>query len=203
MSRPLALSVAVLAVCSLLVAACRGGGDDAAPTVESLQPPPSGPAGVPPLVLSAVLAADPIALAGLTFYQQVECVDESGGAGSPPVCRENEDDGQEVDVFRAVFCDPGWVRPEQVPDAYEGVLGAGGVTLFAAYAPAADAAPADVTADTMLVMRSVGDPATPSGFALAVNGGRIVAIEADCGDFAALYAQDRVGAFFVEPAATP
>jgi hypothetical protein len=204
MIRPVALFVAALILSSLVLVACRGGGDDGAPTVESLQPTaPSGPPGVPPLVLSAVLAADPIALAGLTFYQQEECVSESEGAGSPPVCRENEEEDQDVDVFRAVFCEAGWVRPEQVPDAYEGVLGEGDVTLFAAYVPAEGGTPAEMTADTMLVMRTASDDANPTGFALAVNGGRIVAVEADCGDFARLYAPDRVASFFVEPGTTP
>lgn len=192
------------------VSACSGdgGGDDktdASPTVsdgaprptEILEPTVPAPPGTPPLVYDAVVTKDAIELAGLTFYQQLECERGASDTSDAPPCRDTDDEGQKVDVFPLTMCERRWVRPELVPDAYRGAIGDGDITLFAAYRPKDDAFAYNTTIDSVLVMRT----GESSGFLIAIEpGGRIVTLEAACnGDFAALYAPDRVEEFIIEP----
>lgn len=203
-------TLALVAVCvatlvSAVACGWRGGDSDEEPTIPPAAtdvpgaPTSIAPGGVPPLVYGALIAGDEIQLAGLTFYQQVSCAVSPSDA-SEPECRENEDEGEEVDVFPLVICERTWVRPELVPDAYAGALGESTPSMFAAYVPAADAFDEPDITSALVIRTGTADDGTPAGFLVAVNsGGRVVTLEASCNDFAALYAEDRVGSFIAPP----
>jgi len=170
-------------------------------------PAPSGETantGIPSLdyTLNSALHADRIELAGLTGYQSIGCVETSAGAGSAPVCRENETPGEPVEVFPVLQCELMWTRPEVVPDAYEQALGEA-PSLFAVYRPVAQ--PLVLDADYVAVFDT--DPGdAQSGISLTFREGRVIALSYDCGDFASLYGDDKVEEFVVPPggdASTP
>lgn len=199
---------ALFTMLAVLAFAC-GGDDDAAgatpaggatesdpvatATANELVPAPNG---VPPLVYDALVTRDAAALAGLTYYEEVACADVV--SPEAPLCRPGEEAGTPVAVFRRDVCDPEWIRPEEVSGTYSGALAGGDVTLVAAYAPTAAAFDVDRTIAAALVVR-VGDDAA-SGFVVGIDdGGRIAVLEGACGDVAALYAEERVARFIVEP----
>jgi hypothetical protein len=195
------LVLAVLGVLALAAVAC---GDSGTETTVRTPVAPSGQVsntGIPSLdyTINSALRADRIELAGLTGYQQIGCVETSQGAGSAPVCRESETPGEPVEVFPVLQCELMWTRPEVVPDAYAQALGEA-PSLFAVYRPVPQ--PLVLDADYVAVFDT--DPGdAQSGVALTLREGRVIALEYDCGNFAGLYAQEKVQEFVVEPGASP
>ena len=192
------LAVAVVAFAAL---AC---GDSGTETTVRTPASPSGVTantGIPSLdyTLNAALRADRIELAGLTGYQQIPCVETSQGAGSAPVCRESEPVGSPVEVFPVLQCELQWTRPEVVPDAYQQALGES-PSLYAVYRPVGR--PMVLLADYVAVFDT--DPGdAQSGVALTLREGRVIGLEYDCGNFAALTAPDKVQEFIVQPDGAP
>lgn len=155
-------------------------------------------------VIGAALAADDIELAGLTGYQKVACKkDSSEKGGEPPACRDNESDGAEAEALPSSGCDTGWVRPEQVPDAFRFNLSPQKPELVSVYKPRVNSADfgGGFGTETVAVFRTnkhvEGEDA---GVALHIKGGRVVWIEADCQDLAELTAPQRVESVLFDPA---
>jgi len=193
--------VVVLAASSAVALACGDDDDNGAtesPTAGQDGGDGNADTGVPQLdfTLEAALRRDAIELAGLTAYQEIACEESPQGAGAPPACRENEDDGTEVQVFPVAQCELQWTRPEDVPDAYERALGQAKPEIVAVYEIADQ--PLDLDAEYAAVLRT---PETEGaeGIALWINGGRVVELEYDCGNFEGLYADERVERFLIEP----
>ncbi|HET6614905.1 MAG TPA: hypothetical protein VFH62_03370 [Dehalococcoidia bacterium] len=199
------MRIAMILAAAALALATVACGDSGTETTVRTPAAPSGETantGIPSLdyTLNSALRADRIELAGLTGYQSIPCVETSQGAGSAPVCRENETPGDPVEVFPVLQCELIWTRPEVVPDAYQQALGEA-PSLFALYRPVPQ--PLVLDADYVAVFDT--DPGdVQSGIALTLREGRVIAMEYDCGNFAGLYAPDKVQEFVVQPGgATP
>jgi len=145
--------------------------------------------------LNAALAGDKIELAGLTGYQHIGCVAQQVG-NSPPACRPNETLGMEVEAFPVLQCELAWIRPEVVPDAYAKALGTK-AKLVAVFRPVSR--PFVLEANYIAVFDTDGNDDTQTGVALSIKEGRVIQIEYQCSDFAALYAPDKVSEFVVAP----
>jgi hypothetical protein len=216
MTRTAACSLAAAVVLSLLAAACGGGGSGPKTTVKTVAPSnTANPAkertpvvlvGVPEpdFVIGAALAADDIELAGLAGYTKIACKKgstEKGGA--PPVCRDNENDGTEVEAMPSSACDTGWVRPEQLPDAFRFNFASEKPVLVSVYKPRINQADfgGGFGADLVAVFRTNKHAeGQDAGFALHIQGGRVVWIEADCRALTELTAPPRVESIVFDPA---
>jgi len=190
------LAIMLLAGAALLAASC--GGSDTETTVRT----PGGDdadvaTGIPELdhIANTALSVEGVQLAGLTGYQHIPCVEESEGAASPPVCRENEDIGQEVEAYPVLQCELVWQRPEVLTDVYTQALG-DAPRLVAIYRP--QDRPMVLGADYVAVFDTdTGDER--AGVALSIEDGRIVQVEYDCNNFEGLYAEQKVQEFVVAP----
>jgi hypothetical protein len=198
--RVVALSAAALVAAAAV--AC-GGGDETTTTVRTVasgSPAPSVNTGSPALdaTLSAALAHDYIELAGLTGYEVQPCVAAPQGAGGPPLCREAETEGTQVEVFPLTECELGWIRPEPLPDQYARLLN-GDSKILAVYRP--KPIPQVFGGDAVAVVQTAPDKRV----ALSFQGGRLIAIETECaaGEPNQLLGADRVDAFIIAPDATP
>lgn len=198
--------IAVLSTVTLLVvAAC---GDDGTDTTTSTATPPEArptlavSSGLPEVdqVLVAAIGKDDIELAALSGYQRVAC----GAVGSflAPACRATDSVGDQVEVLPASACEDGWVRPEEVPDAFRLALEPDTPKLLAVYRPVyADGTFGGGFGATVVAVFDTGsrEDGTPKGVALHLKEGRVVRIEADCPDLSELLAPDRIGSFIIEP----
>jgi hypothetical protein len=190
----------VLVVLVAVGAACDG--SDTETTVRT----PSGDNDAPRIntgisdldyTVNAALRVDTLELAGLTGYQHIPCVAESQGAASPPVCRENEELGMEVEGFPVLQCELVWLRPEMMADTYGQALGES-PRLVTIYRPA----DRDLVLDSEYVAVFDTDPGDANaGIALSIDAGRSIQIEYDCNNFAGLYSDDKVDEFVVAPTA--
>ncbi len=72
--------------------------------------------GIPDIdtVLDAVFSGDEDAVEALIQYNQVACVTQPFGLGSPPQCREGEPEGTLSDFFAVGYCHGELVRPENM-----------------------------------------------------------------------------------------
>lgn len=202
----------ILAAALIMLFAASCGGSDTETTVRTTQPGDAETAatGVAELdhTLNAALRGDRIALAGLTGYQRIGCVEQSQGAGSAPVCRDGEPEGEQVEAFPVLQCELAWVRPEVMPDTFGQALGSS-PQLVSVYEPVSR--PLVLAADYVGVLRTTeNDP--PAGVAISIRAGRVIQIEYDCNNFAGLSAPEKAERFLVrdgentqaeEPSATP
>jgi hypothetical protein len=213
MTRNAARFLAAAVVLSALAAACGGGGGGTKTTAQTVSPSntskqhtPVVLTGTPDLdqVIGAALAANDIELAGLAGYEKVACKkDSTEKAGAPPACRESESDGTQVEVLASSACDLGWVRPEQVPDAFRSNLSPEKPELVSVYKPHVN--PADFGggfgADAVAVFRTNKHvDGQAGGVALHIKVGRVVWIEADCRNLTELTAPQRVDSIIFDPA---
>jgi hypothetical protein len=139
--------------------------------------------------ISAALARDVFELAAITLYHQVECTDEVNELPAPE-CRPDEDEGDEVEVFRLVDCDGGiWIRPEELPGTLQGLIARDTLDLVSVYQPTDDV-PEDP--DFVAVFRTTPESEPQGeGIALYVKESRAYAIE--CGaDITRLLTDDRI-----------
>lgn len=157
-------------------------------------------------LIDAALRKDDIELAGLTQYQNVPCVPGGGPAG--PACRAGESEGDVVEALPASSCDDGWVRPENVPDAYRLALEPGDPKLLAVYRPAYPAdefganAPAGPGHNGQVVAvfdTGLRDDGAPKGVALHMDPGKIVWLETDCAGLTTLLDPARAASYLIEP----
>ena len=187
-----------------------GCGDDGTDTTTSTSEPPEPrptlavSSGMPEVdqVLVAAIGKDDIELAALTGYQTRPCAAE---AGIDPTCRPGEDVGTEIEVLAASSCDDGWVRPEEVPDAFRLALEPDTPELLAVYRPAYAEGTfgGGFSASTVAVFDTgERDDGTPKGVALHINNGRVVWLETDCPELSELLAPDRIAEFIIEPPAS-
>lgn len=111
-TRAAAISIAILIV---VAAACGDDNDDPAEPTPDLGDQPSS--GVPAVdrVIAAVRDGDTASIQAQLRFATVACVaDPPEGAGGPPLCRDDEADGTEVEVFAAAQCEGFWLRPDEV-----------------------------------------------------------------------------------------
>ena len=208
MTRNAASSLAAAAILAVLVAACGGSETKTvvrtAPASVAPKRAPVTVTGAPALdqVLGAAIAVDDIELAGLTGYQKVSCKKgSSDGPGEPPSCRPNESDDTSVEVLPSSACSDGWVRPEQVPDAFRFTLRAA-PELLAVAKPHIDPAVfgGGFGAEEVAIFRTgTHAEGQPAGVALHIKDGRVVWIEADCHDLSELVAPEKVDSFVFDP----
>ena len=208
MVRNAACSLAAALLVSVFAAACGGG--DTKTVTRTVAGPTHPPAavvtgdGTIDQILDAALRSDDIALAGLTGYERVACKQGSAEqAGAAPPCRDNENDGASVEVLAtSSMCANGWVRPEQVPDAYRFNLGPDKPELVEVIKPRLGPTTfgGGFGSTVAVVLRSrTGTDGQPGGVALHLNNGRIAWIEASCLTLAELTAPDRVDAVIFDP----
>ncbi len=194
------LRVLVIGVLAAIVVACGSGGDNAASTATPTPADNYAPTGKVEVdhLINAALQVDTIEMAALTGYQKVPCT-RSGASypGAPPACRENEQEGAEVEVLPSTSCDFAWVRPEQVPDLYQSVLGTApqlnsvyslnpGLFSFAA-------------GEVIVLQTGTRSDGSPSGVAFYVKDGRIVRAQTGCRSFQELTDPGLVQSFIVAP----
>jgi hypothetical protein len=211
MVRTAVCSLAAAVLVSVFAAACGGDSDtktvtrtvvDAGPT----RPPIASVTGDGTIdqIIDAVVRADDIALAGLSGYQRVPCKIGTPEelAGAPP-CRDAETDGTAVEVLASTACTNGWIRPEQVPDAYRYNLAPDKPQLILVFKPL----PGPTTygngfgATTTIVARTrTSTDGQPGGVALHINNGRIAWVEASCLNISELTAPDRIESVIYDPA---
>jgi hypothetical protein len=197
---------------SVIATACGGGGTKTVVRTVNAGASPSRPVvitgdGSLDFVIDAALRVDDIALAGLTGYQHVPCKktapEQLGGA---PLCRENESDGTPVEILASSGCSNGWVRPEEVPDAYRFTLAPDKPELVAVIKPRDGPATygGGFGAQAVAVFRSrTSSDGQPGGVALHITNGRITWIEASCRNLAELTAPDRVESVIFDPKNPP
>jgi hypothetical protein len=197
MTRWLLIGTAVAAL--LAFAACSGGSSSTRTAVAPI--PRVANTGIPALdqSLDAALAPDDIEMARLTGYERIPCAKQQDAAH--PQCRDNEDEGTTVEILPLLGCEPGWVRPEDLPDAYHDALVDKDPELVGVYAPAAGIDP--YNADYVAVI-STGkhDNGANAAIGLHFRQGRIVAMEDDCGDSLRLLSDDRIARWLLRPGAT-
>jgi hypothetical protein len=203
--------VAAAVLFGAIAIACSDGGTET--TVETSVarpvPTPDRTTGVPELdtLLRAAVANDFIELAGLTGYQRLACETEPPPDAFVPACREDESAGAEVEVFPTSACEPSWVRPEQVPDAYSRAFGGETATVVTAYVPSTPEGllGGGFGAGQVVVLRTgTHEDGQPLGTALHVLEGRVVWLEQDCQNIVELFPAERVQSFILErPAGTP
>jgi len=199
-------------MCVFVIAATACGGGPSSTTTRTVAPLPTVAVntGAPELdtVARDAIARDDIQLAALAGYATVPCVagDQAGGSVVAPTCRENEADGMPVEVLpQTLDCQPGYVRPEQVPDAFRAALG-DTPKLVAVYTPKPDAQAfgSGFGAGSVVVLQSgTHDDGQVSGVALHIKDGRVVWIERDCTNVFELMTPARVDSYIVSPGGTP
>ena len=192
-----------------LFAACGGGGSGTTTTIRTVVPRTVvavATTGVPALdqIIIAAADADTIELAGLTGYQRIPCKKDipQPAPGDPPLCRDNESDGASVEVLPSAKCEGGWVRPEQVPDAFRAALGDSPPKLVAVYRPKLDAnAPGGSSGAQQVVVFDTGaqQGGDESGAAFHIRDGRVVLIATACTKLSDLIAPNNVASFIIEP----
>ena len=213
MTRKTVCSLAAAVVLSVLAAACGGGGSSGTKTTVKTVPPNTSKERTPVVltgtavldqVIGAALAADDIELAGLAGYERIACKkDSTEKAGAPPACRDNESDGAQVEVLPSSACDTGWVRPEQLPDAFRFNLSSEKPVLVSVYKPRVNSAEfgGGFGSDAVAVFRTNKHvEGQDAGVALHIKGGRVVWIEADCRNLSELTAPARVESIVFDPA---
>ncbi len=214
MTRNAACSLAAAVVLSALAAACGAGGDSGTKASVRTVPAPNTSKERTPVVLTgtpvldqvigAALAADDIELAGLAGYEKIACKrDSTERTGAPPACRDNESDGALVEALPSSACDTGWIRPEQVPDAFRFNLPSEKPELVSVYKPRVDSSEfgGGFGTDFVAVFRTHKHAEGPdAGVALHIKGGRVVWIEADCRNLTELTAPQRVESVLFDPA---
>ncbi|MEX2226366.1 MAG: hypothetical protein WEB52_07955 [Dehalococcoidia bacterium] len=185
------------AMLAVMAAACNGDGTETTVRTPSADDPDTVATGIPELdnTLNTALRLEAIELAGLTGYQHLGCVEEAEDAPSPPVCRENEDVGQEVESYPVLQCELVWVRPEVMSDIYAEALGEE-PRIVAVYRPTSRALVLE--ADYVAVFDTNTDD-SEAGVALWIKDGRVIQVEYDCNNFAGLYAEDKVEQFVIAP----
>jgi hypothetical protein len=200
-------SIGVLLVLTLTaLPACNGGGGSKATPPPSGDPPTRVPIKVPGtepvvLVLNAALAGDTIELARLTGYAEVACKKDVAGSGGPPACRDNESDGQAVMVLARLDCEGGWVRPEQVSDAYRAALN-GPAKLLALFVPKPNpsAYGGNLGVQYVMVMQTgTRSDGTADGFALHIRDGRVLMLQTPCTGLLQLIDPATVSSYIVAP----
>lgn len=211
MRGPRLLALVCVALLLTATAACSDGGGTTEVVVT--RDPSSNPDADIPVVtgmpdvdhlIDAAIRKDDIELAGLTQYQSLPCTIDPA-AGGPPPCREDENDGAVVEVLAASSCEDGWVRPENVPDAYRLALEPDTPKLITVYRPNYPAGTygADLGGLVVAVFDTgLRDDGTPKGVALHMNPGRIVWIETDCGGLPELLDPARAASYILEPEPT-
>ena len=211
MTRKNVRSLAAAVVLSVLAAACSGDGSGTK-TLQTVPPANTSKQHTPVVLtgtvldqtIGAALAADEIELAGLAGYSRVACKkDSTEKAGAPPACRDNESDGTEVEVLGSSGCDTGWVRPEQLPDAFRFNLSSAKPVLVSVYKPRFSPTEfgGGFGADAVAVFRTIKHAEGPdAGVALHIKGSRVVWIEADCHNLTELNAPARVDSVLFDPA---
>lgn len=198
----IAITTTLMAVAALTLAACSGG--NSTTTTKTVAAPSTRPVsntGIAPLdqVLDASLKPDSIEMARLTGYAKAACALTADA--DHPACRSDEQPDTEVEVLPTLGCtDAGFVRPEDVPEAYAAAVGKS-PALTAIYQPA------DGTAkwgENYVAVFTTGkhQGGSTAGAALHLHDGRIVAIEDDCGDLLHLLDASRVGSWVLEPRAS-
>jgi hypothetical protein len=181
----------------MALAACNDSGTETTVRTPNSDDEPAISTGIGDVdhIVNTALAVEGVELAGLTGYQHIPCVEESEGAASPPVCRETEEVGQEVEAYPVLQCELAWMRPEVLTDVYLQALG-DDPRLVTIYRP--QARPLVLEADYVAVFdTNTGDDR--AGVALSIQDGRIVQVEYDCNNFAGLYADEKVQEFVVAP----
>lgn len=194
----IALTTTLMAVAALALAACGGGGSTTTKTVAAPSTRPVSNTGIAPLdqVLDASLKPDSIEMARLTGYAKVPCA--ATAEADHPACREDEQPDTKVEVLPKLGCtDTGFVRPEDVPEAYAAAVGKS-PELTAVYQPL------DGTAkwgENYVAVFTTGkhEGGSTAGAALHLHDGRIVALEDDCGDLLHLLDASRVGTWVLQP----
>ncbi len=192
----------------VLFAAC-GGGSGTKTTIRTVTPHTVvaiATTGVPEVDQIAIAAADDdtIELAGLTGYQKVPCKKDipAPAPGDPPLCRENESDGASVEVLPSTKCESGWVRPEQVPDAFREALGDSPPKIAAVYVPKLNPSSfgGGFGAQQVVVFDTgAQDGGTESGAALHIRDGRVVLIATACQSLSDLIVPSAVDSYIVPP----
>jgi hypothetical protein len=193
---------AVLIACGIGLAACGGGSSKKTPTQEaspSVRHVANTGDGAIDQVLDQSLAPDRIEMARLTFYHRVPCA--ATADATHPDCPADAKPDDAVEVLPKLGCDaPGFVHPEAVPDAYAAVLHSDSLKLSGVYVPVA--AEVHWEEDAIAVIATgKHDSGADAGVALHLKGGRIAAIEDDCGDILRLLDESRVKAWLVRPGA--
>lgn len=196
------LLAVTLACAATAFAACGGGSKTTTETAEPARNIPQvAHTGIPALdqSLDAALAPDRIEMARLTLYEHAPCA--KGGDASHPACRDNESGGASVEIFPTLGCSAGWVRPEDLPDAYGAALEGKSPALVAVYQPSAAIRKFD--ADYVAVVATgKHDNGANAAVALHFRQGRIIAIEDDCGDRLRLLSDSRVASWLIRPGET-
>ncbi len=199
-----AAALAALVPALLAFAACGSGGTTT--TTTTIGTP--GPAiaqqvhtGVPPLdqTLDAALVPDRIEMARLTGYEKIPCAAQADARH--PACRGKEKPGDPVEILPKLGCAAGWVRPEDVPPTYGAALIGKSPKLVAVYQPAAGVDPYGAQYVAVISTGTHADGAS-AAIALHIKGGRIIAIEDDCGAALKLLDHARVKAWVLAPGAT-
>ena len=206
MIRTAACSLGAAVLLCFAAAACGDSGtNDVVRTAIPEKGPPAAFTGDGPLdfIIDAMLRADVIEIAGLTGYSRVACkkgtAEEADGA---PLCRENERAGESVEVLPSSACGNGWVRPEDVPDAYAYNLGPEKPELFEVFKPRFGPTTygGGFGAQQTVVIRSrATSDGRPAGVALHVFNGSVVWIEAGCSGLSELTAPGKVQAVIFDP----
>ena len=206
--RRLALFAVAALACTIAVACSDDGGTTEVVVTRDpdTQPTSNIPVvtGMPDVdhLIDAALRKDDIELAGLTQYQQIPCTTAAGPAG--PECRDTESEGDVVEALPASSCDDGWVRPENVPDAYRLALEPGEPKLLAVYRPAyAEDEFGGGHGGQVVAVFDTGlrDDGTPKGTALHMDPGKVVWLETDCLGLAQLLDPARAASYLIEPEA--
>jgi hypothetical protein len=191
------LVTALLAVTAAVLAACVGGSDPPRVATQASNQSLTGEPGLDH-TLGAVLVPDTIAMAGLTGYQKVACA-TTADAGHP-ACRADEHPGMPVEVLLTLGCSStGWVRPEIVPDVYATALKDKQPRLTAVYTPTAGVQFVRFGTEYVAIIATRRAGGGDAAVALYIKGGRIVALEDDCGNPQGLLDSARIGAWVVRP----
>lgn len=197
---PVALGLLVAG--SLIAAACGGGGNTTTVSTvagggTAVHTAPITGIGEVDAVANAALNGDTIQLAALTGYAKVACTtNPAPGGGAPPVCRDTESDGTQVEVLASKACEQEWVRPEQVPDTFAQAL-KDTPTFDAAYVPKDGGG---ISAQYVVVFTTgTRSDGSPSGAALYIKDGRIAMVQTECNAFSELVNPDVVQSYVATP----
>ena len=207
MNRKAGVPALALLVFAAIVAACGGGDSGTKTTIRTIPArAPVATTGVPELdqIVGGATSVDTIELAGLTGYQKISCKKSipNPAPNDPPLCRENEPDGAQVEVLASAKCAGEWVRPEQVPDAFKAALGDGTPKFVAAYRPKPTFSTfgGGLGAQQVVVFETGSRPGGgQSGAALYIKDGRVVIVATECANFADLIAPQNVASFIIDP----
>lgn len=113
------------------------------------------------------------------------------GAGGPPKCEPGETDGDIVEVFRYVGCEPGWLRVGSLDGTLDEAF-AHSFRLYAAY---------ESNGDAEAVFQATDSPTVGAGISVTVVDGNILALRRTCGagDDAGDLIPEGQQSFLVEP----